>query len=350
MDIWNISKVVSYAFANVSVVVFAYFLLARLMKFQFEGAPTWSIRIISSLFGGLFGFILMNFSIIVEGSRTLNLIWVFILLNAYYFGGVSAFLTSMFTSFERLLFGESEIAVIFMFVYLGIGIAQLIAAPLIRKKTNFVQLYIIFSITIVPLVVSGLLIAPQISFQVIIEIMIYILLGVFTYFYIVTDLTALGKKMNFFERTSKIDFLTKIENRYMFTTKLESLFGHKKFYLFLLDINHFKKINDVYGHDIGDLALKLFAEKLDELYPRHAYRLGGDEFAVIVASDALFNPENVTRQLKKEMATIQVELPNDEFIHFSTSVGYVNSFAADSLEKLYRIADKALYKDKANKF
>ncbi len=350
MDFWNFSKVASYAFANVSVVVFAYFLLARLMKFQFESTPTWSIRIISSLFGGIFGFILMNFSIVVEGSRTLNLIWVLILLNAYYFGGVSSFLTATFIAFERLLFGESEIATIFMFVYLAIGIAQLIVAPYIRKKSNLVQLYVIFSITIIPLIISGLLIAPQISFQVIIEIMIYILLGVFTYFYIVTDLTTLGKKMNFFERTSKIDFLTKIENRYMFTTKLESLLGHEKFYLFLLDINHFKKINDVYGHDIGDLALKLFAEKLYELYPGHCYRLGGDEFAIIVVSRSPFNPDSASRLLKKEMATIQVELPNEEFIHFSTSVGYVNSYEANSEEKLYRLADKALYEDKANKF
>lgn len=346
MDMWSFFKILSYAFANIAVLVFAYFLLARFMKFQFDEPPTWSIRILSGVLGGFFAFLLMNFSIVAEGSRTLNLIWVFIVLNAYYFGGTSAFITCLFITFERLLFGDMQVAIVFSIVYLAIGILQLVIGPFLRKKTNFVQLFIIFALTIVPLSTMGLLIAPNISLKVIIEIAIYILLGTFACYYIVTDLTTLGKQMSFFERTSKIDFLTKIENRYMFTAKLEQLFGKELFYLFLLDLNHFKKINDVYGHDIGDLALKLFAEKLYELYPDCCYRLGGDEFAILIPSHSAFNPELASRELKNTIAGIRVELPNKEIIFFSTSIGYMRSDHASSEEKLYRLADKALYADK----
>jgi diguanylate cyclase (GGDEF)-like protein len=102
---------------------------------------------------------------------------------------------------------------------------------------------------------------------------------------------AIGLLILFFQLQSKdldVDYLTGALNRRGLDIRLEDLVrnakaGGKSFSAIMMDLDHFKKINDTFGHTEGDYALKKVAEILFEVFPQHASigRYGGDEFCVL---------------------------------------------------------------------
>lgn len=113
----------------------------------------------------------------------------------------------------------------------------------------------------------------------------------------------------------------------------------------LLDLDHFKQINDQYGHDFGDRVLKRFTEHFSRNLKEEDYfiRLGGDEFAIVYTSE---QPMDIIEQGIKALQC-DAELL-DICRSVNTSVGLVTVSAQQRafLEDLYKQADKALYKAK----
>ncbi|MFM9978182.1 MAG: putative bifunctional diguanylate cyclase/phosphodiesterase [Sphingomonadaceae bacterium] len=114
----------------------------------------------------------------------------------------------------------------------------------------------------------------------------------------------------------------------------------------MLDLDHFKNVNDVHGHAVGDALLKSVAAEVAAVVPPSAVcaRLGGDEFACTFAYDA-GNPEIVERIAQAIVA--RLGQPFDAagtFVHISASVGIARSeSAADTIDILTRRADIAMY-------
>jgi diguanylate cyclase (GGDEF)-like protein len=114
----------------------------------------------------------------------------------------------------------------------------------------------------------------------------------------------------------------------------------------MLDLDHFKNVNDVHGHAVGDALLKSVAAEVSALVPPSSIsaRLGGDEFACAFAYDA-GNPEIVERIAQAIVA--RLGQPFDAagtFVHISASVGIAHSAAdCESMDALMRRADIAMY-------
>ncbi len=114
----------------------------------------------------------------------------------------------------------------------------------------------------------------------------------------------------------------------------------------VLDLDHFKNVNDVHGHAIGDALLKSVACEVLALVPPSAItaRLGGDEFACAFAYDA-GNPEIVERIA--QAIVVRLAQPFDAagtFVHISASVGIAHSAAdCETMDALMRRADIAMY-------
>lgn len=118
--------------------------------------------------------------------------------------------------------------------------------------------------------------------------------------------------------------------------------------LALLDVDHFKQINDVYGHPAGDAALKMLAQILRTYARRDSdvlARIGGEEFMLIMPDTS----EEVAEQLCKVLlnALADTKISDDYAFHITASMGLTISEQGMSFEQLYRLADKALYKAKA---
>lgn len=118
--------------------------------------------------------------------------------------------------------------------------------------------------------------------------------------------------------------------------------------LVLLDIDFFKKINDAYGHDIGDFVLKECVRILEESFSRKEdfiARLGGEEFAVILPG---CNEQQAIKMVEQCMAVIRKEVfVQDKLeIRFTASFGIANLITGESADSWYKRADSALYEAK----
>ncbi|MCS7488781.1 diguanylate cyclase, partial [Marinomonas sp. BSi20414] len=94
--------------------------------------------------------------------------------------------------------------------------------------------------------------------------------------------------------------------------------GHH-FSLILLDVDHFKKINDSYGHDVGDNVLKLLVTTLRKRLRETDVlcRVGGEEFAILLKDTRLADAATLAEQLRKSIATLKI----DHIPHFTISSG-----------------------------
>ncbi|MBS4195669.1 GGDEF domain-containing protein [Lederbergia citri] len=149
------------------------------------------------------------------------------------------------------------------------------------------------------------------------------------------------------------DPLTGIYNRRYFDLFLEGtasqyLKSGKPLQLIFFDIDHFKKINDHYGHPCGDYVLKELTKTINnEIRGSDTFfRIGGEEFAIFLPETTINTAEKVADRLRKLIAETPFEY-NHEPIQVTISMG-VSEYNGGEVLKLIDRADSALYKAKEN--
>ncbi|MFC3530700.1 diguanylate cyclase domain-containing protein [Vogesella facilis] len=148
---------------------------------------------------------------------------------------------------------------------------------------------------------------------------------------------------------ASIDMLTGLANRRHFLQRLEAQLAAPQAgsILWMLDLDHFKAINDHYGHDCGDHALTHFAQLLRQLLPADtlAGRLGGEEFAVLLlgvdADMAQRLAETLLASLRRQPLQYQ-----QHSVPLRVSIGLSQQRAGDNSSSLLSRADQALYQAK----
>lgn len=153
------------------------------------------------------------------------------------------------------------------------------------------------------------------------------------------------------ERMASVDSLTELLNRRAFMSQLDTQWPPTSpIAIAFLDLDHFKPLNDQYGHQMGDLVLREVAARLREIPSAIATaRLGGDEFAVCCLSDPALKPAKVAAaELHSDLV---VDLQTDVGpISMGVSVGYaVYDEQMESLSMLLRAADAAMRRAKTTK-
>ena len=146
------------------------------------------------------------------------------------------------------------------------------------------------------------------------------------------------------------DTLTGLLNRFAFDASLNRA-SKKKFngalWLFVVDINRFKNINDTFGHSVGDVVLIKLAAVLENVCEQSKAtvgRWGGDEFVIF----SEFNEDEGAYQLVRELKNrVLTECNNDERFIVSVSVGAAKLREYETLKHLFDEADHMLYEDKA---
>jgi diguanylate cyclase (GGDEF)-like protein/PAS domain S-box-containing protein len=121
--------------------------------------------------------------------------------------------------------------------------------------------------------------------------------------------------------------------------------------ILFLDIDHFKRFNDTFGHDAGDFVLRAVADLLRNYFRGDdvACRCGGEEFAVILPESTAFNAGVRAEGLREELRGLKLEYKNTRLGPISVSVG-VAAFPGhcSSAEELLKVADQCLYQSKTN--
>jgi diguanylate cyclase (GGDEF)-like protein len=143
------------------------------------------------------------------------------------------------------------------------------------------------------------------------------------------------------------DMMTGIYNRRKFFELAIPLFesSHGKLFAAMIDIDNFKSINDRYGHNIGDSAIKLVTKTIFERLPAQAVlgRMGGEEFAVVCGECQKEEIVSLFERIKDEIATLEIA-DKEERIKFTISIGISEQEeSVRSLDELLKNADEALY-------
>ncbi|MEC5384698.1 diguanylate cyclase [Uliginosibacterium sp. H3] len=154
------------------------------------------------------------------------------------------------------------------------------------------------------------------------------------------------------KRLAEEDVLTGIANRRHFTTEanrsLEKAHRHGEVMsLLLFDLDHFKLINDKYGHNIGDEVLREMARRMQECFRKSDLpgRWGGEEFIALLPHTPVFAARDVAERLRKALADIPISTSSGD-IKVTLSGGGAQMLADDTLESLVARADAALYRAK----
>lgn len=124
--------------------------------------------------------------------------------------------------------------------------------------------------------------------------------------------------------------------------------GNAAFAIVMVDLNDLKKINDLYGHQAGDVYIKKCCTIICDTF-RHSpvYRIGGDEFVIVLQEEDYRNRRQLTEKLKATFAVsvANISVPIDQ--RYSAAVGMAEYASDDNtVELVFKRADKAMYADK----
>lgn len=169
------------------------------------------------------------------------------------------------------------------------------------------------------------------------------------YAFVYWDITEQRRLEDELRRLAQTDMLTGLANRRRFFEVAEDLFAHPReeapCTLLLLDLDHFKALNDTFGHHRGDEALVAVARiATAALRPGElAARFGGEEFALLLQGNGRAEAEARAEDLRRDIATCRLPGPGGAMV-LSTSIGLATRDAeAPSLHQLIENADRALY-------
>jgi diguanylate cyclase (GGDEF)-like protein/PAS domain S-box-containing protein len=153
---------------------------------------------------------------------------------------------------------------------------------------------------------------------------------------------------------SRTDVLTGAFSRGYFMEKCEEVINMMRRYqrpasMMVADLDHFKTINDKYGHHAGDLALKAFTNVCRQEIRESDIlgRLGGEEFGLMLPETTIQHAQVLAERIRKAASAIEIKL-DDQIIRIAVSIGLVELSTEDAkLDSVMRRADLAMYQAKA---
>lgn len=146
---------------------------------------------------------------------------------------------------------------------------------------------------------------------------------------------------------SQTDELTSLKNHRAFHNDLATLINasDQEITLIMIDSDGLKKVNDNYGHDIGDLYLKVLADGIKSISDENieGYRYAGDEFMIIIKSRMTDGIEQLHEKLMEYFLYNPIDIPNSQFnVSISAGIAFHPEHGT-SVDALKKSADKALY-------
>lgn len=150
------------------------------------------------------------------------------------------------------------------------------------------------------------------------------------------------------------DALTGLYNRHYLNTHLgnmvkQALKNGKHLSMMIMDMDHFKSVNDTYGHDVGDMVLKQLAQLIvgASRSAELAARFGGEEFVILMPETEQESAVGAANRIREIVETSPFKISNGETIKKTVSIGVASLHPdGDSAEGLLKRADEALYEAK----
>ncbi len=168
----------------------------------------------------------------------------------------------------------------------------------------------------------------------------------------ISSFKSIELRMKEFEEMAFLDSLTRLANRNYIEKELLTRFEEQKrfgvpFGILFMDIDHFKRFNDTYGHDVGDRVLRFVADTFtNNARPFDLFgRWGGEEFIGILRNVTCHQLEQLGNRLRVLIESSYIMLEKEE-LHVSISIGATLMHDNESVDALLKRADTLLYESK----
>lgn len=320
---------------------------------QKQPKKEWETKVLLGFVLGLFGIILMHSGFYSGEMAYIDFRQLPILVSVYMGGWLSGLISTVMILIYRIIFLD------------GVPIASILGALNILLTFLFSILLIQRRKLSLPrwgwaLVCSAC--SSDILIYIILQDDFWMTIGLFTPLYLISGLFTFmmlhylrksDDSLRMMREAANRDFLTGLFNLRAFEFMMEQKILSSKRYntpfsLLMIDIDHFKQVNDTYGHSAGDAVLAQFANVLRDTFRPgdHIARKGGEEFAVIVdncSADKIFG---IAERLRHNVESARFFLPDGLELKMTVSAGSA-SYPDVPEHELIDKADQALYRAKS---
>lgn len=338
-------------FTLLTTVIFFGYMIKHKIPDRLEKALCVRILLGSSL--GLLGVLLMYYNFPISGHAVADFRQLPILISVYMGGGISGVITTVFIAIYRLLFlyGFGMHSVI---AAMNAPVTFLIGLLLLRgRKTTTERLVLALALSATSTVIVISILSNGLPFK---EIGLYfpllICAGIFT-FSMLRYLRNKDDSIRIMREAANRDFLTSLYNSRAFEVKMEQKIAAAQrdkipFTLLIVDIDHFKQVNDRHGHPAGDAVLLQIADVMRETFrpSDHIARKGGEEFVILVDHCDAEQIKVIAERLRSNVDNHVFTLPDGDELRLTISAGSA-TYPNVHEEELIVKADQALYQAKA---
>jgi diguanylate cyclase len=313
------------------------------------------LRVLLGLIGGSSTYIIINFSFHVTNKVILDFRHLIEILVAVFGGMIPAIITGIITSTYRLIYiGISYESIISSMAILMISIGcGFISMSKINIHLKLIAMFI-YSLVVRSTVLYLLLPNKNYAFQVIIMLCISSIIAGLLIGYLVKYLVTSHNMILRLKYEANRDFLTGLNNTRYFDTKYNDLIKeavkkNNSIAMFIIDIDHFKSVNDTYGHNVGDEVLRNLgtllinrSEAIDIVS-----RIGGEEFVVIMNKIKVNRAIEIADYIRKSVEETKFILSSGKYINITVSIGVaIYPDTEKNIKSLKATADTKLYEAK----
>lgn len=314
-------------------------------------------RFVLGTVGGLIGILLLMSTVPFNAEKTIifDFRYVVMYLSAMYGGFISSIITSVIIAFYRIIVtGANTNAII---VSTSILISGFLLGALSHLKANRGQKFLIMNTVVMLSIIIALYLISDSFNLFVINSMLFTSTTVITSYFICRYIQfSIANIRSYWQLKidATTDHLTELANLREFESRFEQLFeecqnNELPISFLMLDLDHFKMINDTFGHQKGDEVLSELAQILIKSCRGYdlVARIGGEEFAIVLPRCPKETALSIGRRICQQIED-HTFCEDSHEIRMTVSIG-VSSYPNDAMDaaKLMSLADKALYKAKS---
>lgn len=343
---------------NLSLVISLIFIFMKIRWGRNQKKLPFNLSVfLDGLCGGIMGIVLMNFSVKLSQGTIVDFRYIPIILMVLFIGNGAAVISTFFIGFGRFLFGISLSGILTFFISLVL-LAGLVTIKNYWKTDDRLLYKATLMTTFATILYTSVFIISEPNLHlfspVLIQFSFFSIIGGVSAVFIMNYLRTSEYLLRKYEIESATDFLTGLKNVRKFNQILDYYSKKAKasgtaLSVAMIDIDHFKSINDEYGHAAGDFILMEMSRLFEEVLSKDAYvfRKGGEEFAVIFPAAKFGKVITLMERCRKRVENYPFEINEHTKVFSSVSIGICQyPSTVDAVENLSDRADEKLYRAK----
>ncbi|MEK6267438.1 MAG: diguanylate cyclase [Planococcus sp. (in: firmicutes)] len=352
------STILTDLFVNMCVLGSLIFIYLQIrVKLKLEQKNRFVAMLVDGFAGGLLGYFLMFFSIHVSTETMVDLRYLPVMLLIIFIGVPQAVISAVLIILTRFIFGFTTSAIAAMILMtvliLGFVVIHKLCKSADFKKNAYKQsfLMVIFSNIVFSIIISYLVTDAAVLKSLILGYWMVSTIGGLSSVMFVGYIRKTQFLLMKYEKDSTTDFLTGLNNVRQFDSVWNMLISNatekkERLSLLMIDIDHFKHVNDTYGHPIGDKILFELGQVLKNGTRSFdvVSRNGGEEFSVILPDCPHQQAIEIAERIRRSVELHRFQISPKEEIQITVSIGVATypETVKDTVE-IVDVADDCLY-------